>query len=55
MPITKTKETEENKEKFEKRKEDIIKQEKNMRLGSEKVKLREQRIRHIKAGLLIVN
>ena len=54
MPITKTKETEENKEKFEKRKEDVIKQEKNMRLGSEKVKLREQRIRHIKAGLLII-
>ena len=54
MPITKTKETEENKEKYEKKKEDVIKQEKNMRLGSEKVKLREQRIRHIKVGLLII-
>lgn len=49
-----TKEKEENKEKFEKRKDDILKQEKKLKLASEKVKLREQRIRYIKAGLLII-
>ena len=54
MEKLKTKETEENKEKFEKRKEDILKQEKKMKLGSEKVKLREQKIRHVKAGILIM-
>ena len=49
-----TKEKEENKEKFEKRREDILKQEKKVKLNSEKVRLREQRIKYIKAGLLIM-
>lgn len=48
------KEKEDSKEKFEKRREDILKQEKKMRLSSQKVKLREQKIRYVKAGLLII-
>ena len=49
-----TKEKEENKEKFEKRREDIFKQEKKVRRNSETVRLRDQRIKYIKAGLLIM-
>lgn len=54
MSKQETKEKQESKEKFEKRREEILKQEKKVKLGSEKVKLREQRIKYVKAGLLIV-
>ncbi len=49
-----TEEKKQNKEKYAKLSEDILKQEKKVKLNSEKVKLREQRIKYVKAGLLIV-